>query len=378
MKITVLGAGMVGSAIAADLAMDPNFKVIVADISEQTLAQVKQKAPVDVVETDLSDAENITHLVAGSDLVICAVPGFMGFKTLHEIINAGKNVIDISFFEQDPFELDDLAKARGVTAVVDCGVAPGLCNILAGYVHKLMDKTESYMCYVGGLPRVRTWPYEYKAVFSPSDVLQEYIRPARFVENGRLVVKPALSDVELIDLPAVGTLEAFNTDGLRSLAKTMDIPDMREKTLRYPGHAGLMRIFRESGFFDTNPVQVDGQIVIPLSVTSRLLFEQWHLDEGELDFTVMRVVIKGQQGGGEIAYSYDLYDKFDKDTQTTSMARTTGYTCTIVARQFLNGLFGQKGICPPEYIGGVPGCFEDLMTQYQLRNIQVRETVSRE
>ncbi len=175
-------------------------------------------------QTDLSDDKVISNLVSDADLVINAVPGFLGFQTLEQIIQAEKNVVDISFFGEDAFKLDELARKKGVTAIVDCGVAPGLCNIIAGYVTEKMDQVDSYLCYVGGLPEIREWPYEYKVVFSPTDVLEEYTRPARFVENGKEVIYPALSEVELLDFPEIGTLEAFNTDGLRSLLLTLDIP----------------------------------------------------------------------------------------------------------------------------------------------------------
>src|SRR5690606_37486262 len=135
--------------------------------------------------------------------------------------------------------LDALAKEQGVTAVVDCGLAPGLGNILFGRLNEELDSIDTFLCHVGGLPVVRRKPYEYAAVFSPLDVIEEYTRPARFIENGALVVRPALSDVEKMDLPGVGTLEAFNSDGLRTLAVTMKAPNMKEKTLRYPGHVGL-------------------------------------------------------------------------------------------------------------------------------------------
>lgn len=378
MKVTVLGAGMVGSAISKDLAQEPDIDVVVVDRRQEVLVRLETEASVTGIQANLQEKGRVLSVVGDSDLVISAVPGFIGFETLREIIEAGKDVVDISFFGEDPFLLDDLAKSKGVTAVVDCGVGPGLCNILAGYVYNLLEKVDRYVCYVGGLPQVRQWPFEYKAVFSPSDVLEEYIRPARFVEYGQEVVRPALSEIELIDFPDVGTLEAFNTDGLRTLRKTLDIPFMREKTLRYPGHANLVRVFRESGFFNTTTVEVDGQRVKPLSLTSKLLFDQWRLEEGEADFTVMQVVIEGQKGGERVCYTYYLLDKYNEETQTTSMARTTGYTCTIVARQMIRGLFSQKGICPPEFIGQVMGCYDDLQAEYRRRNIQLLETITRQ
>ena len=337
MNVTVLGAGMVGSAIARDLAGERRFRVTAVDRDAAALQRLAARAPVDTAAADLSDPAVVMAAVCGAELVVCAVPGFMGYRTLEAVIKAGRNVVDISFFPEDAFLLDDLAREKGVTAVVDCGVAPGLCNIMAGRAVSLMDQGESYACYVGGLPVVRRWPYEYRAVFSPADVIEEYTRPARLVEHGQEVVRPALSEVELMDFPGIGTLEAFNTDGLRTLSRTLALPDMKEKTLRYPGHAELMRIFRESGFFGTEPVQVEGREVRPLALTSRLLFDQWRMQDGEEDLTVMRVEVVGRREGQRVRYTYDLLDRFDRATGTTAMARTTGYTCALVARQVLAG-----------------------------------------
>ena len=375
MKIVVLGAGMVGSAIAEDLAQEPGMSVMVVDRRQHALEKVKAKTKVKVIHANLQDKGSISSIVADSDLVISAVPGFIGFNTLRSVIEVGKDIVDISFFGEDPFLLDGLAKSKGVTAVVDCGVAPGLCNIIAGHVSDLLDQTDRYVCYVGGLPLLRQWPFEYKAVFSPLDVLEEYIRPARFVENSVEVVRPALSEIELIDFPNVGTLEAFNTDGLRTLRKTLNIPFMREKTLRYPGHANVVRIFRESGFLNTTPIEVEGQKIKPISVTSKLLFDQWRLKEDEADFTAMQIVMEGQRKRKRLRHTYYLLDRYDEKTRTTSMARTTGYTCSIVARQIMSGRLKQKGICPPEFIGSVEGCYENLLDEFQKRNIRLKESI---
>lgn len=377
MKIVVLGAGLVGCAIIQDLSEDNQYEILAVDLSREALEKVSGFNGVSISESDLSDKKVIKTLVADADLVINAVPGFMGFSTLKNIILAGKNVVDISFFGEEDLDLDQLARENGVTAIVDCGVAPGLCNIIAGYVTEKMDRTDSYKCYVGGLPVIREWPFEYKVVFSPTDVLEEYTRPARFVENGQEVIYPALSEVELLDFPGVGTLEASNTDGLRSLRHTLGIPNMREKTMRYPGHANLMRAFRESGFFNQEKVDVDGQAVQPLALTSKLLFDQWKLKEGERDLTVMQVILEGKEGNDQVVYQYDLVDHFDQEKSITSMARTTGYTCTIIARQLLEGNIMLKGICPPENIGKIEGLFKNLLGEYQKRGINLRESISR-
>jgi lysine 6-dehydrogenase len=377
MQITVLGAGLIGSAIISDLAQEADCEITAVDLDPGSLERVRAKAPARTVCADLLEDGVVARVVGDADLVVCAVPGFMGFETLKRIVAASKDVVDISFFGEDAFDLDDLAKDKGVTAVVDCGVAPGLCNILAGHVDSVLDRIERYTCYVGGLPQMRQWPYEYKVVFSAVDVLEEYTRPARFIEYGQQATRPALSDVELVDFPGIGTLEAFNTDGLRSLMRTLDAPFMKEKTLRYPGHADLMRVYRESGFFDTTPVEIDGQTIRPVSLTAKLLFDRWKLEPGQEDLTVMQVTIEGTKAGSRYTYTYNLLDRYDRETQTTSMARTTGYTCAIVARQVLSGLFTQKGIGPPECLGRKHDCYQNLLSEYGKRNIQVTETVRR-
>jgi lysine 6-dehydrogenase len=376
MRITVLGAGRIGGAIVRDLALNGEFEVKVADLSEQSLDRLKAEVAVETISADLTTSDSVARVVADCDLVVCAVPGFMGFETFRRVLEAGKHVVDISFFSEDPFLLDDLAKDKGVTAVVDCGVAPGLSNIVCGHVAAKLDRVDSYVCYVGGLPVERRWPYEYKAVFSPVDVLEEYTRPVYQVEGGREVVHPPLSELELVDFPGLGTLEAFNTDGLRTLRKTMDIPFMKEKTLRYPGHADLMRILRETGFFAAEPVKIAGQPVRPLDLTSKLLFEHWRLREGEEDLTIMKVVTEGSKSGRRYRYTHDLLDRYDRKTNITAMARTTGYTCTIVARMVARGMLRHEGICPPELVGRDARCYEFLLAEYARRKITLSEKVT--
>lgn len=370
-KISVLGVGLVGNAIVKDLARDENYQVTAVDVNDTNLKKIEKLQNVKTVKLDLLKNKNIEKAVNNSDLVINAVPGFMGFNTLRTIIENNKNVVDISFFEEDPFQLDPLAKKNEVTAIIDCGVAPGLSNIIAGYVDNLLDRTNSFECYVGGLPVIRELPYEYKAVFSPTDVLQEYIRPARIVENGKLVIKEALSEIENKNFPKVGSLEAFNTDGLRSLAKTLNIPFMKEKTMRYPGHAKIMKLFKECGFFGDSPIEINGKKIKPITFFSKLIIDKWKLKEGEEDFIIMQINIEGIKNNSNVKYQFDLYDEYDKETQTTSMARTTGYTATIIARQFLNGSIQQKGICPPENIGRISGCYENLLEEYTKRDIKI-------
>jgi lysine 6-dehydrogenase len=347
-KIVVLGAGLVGKAIAIDLNSD--FDVTSADISEDAL-QFLQSKGVKTKRVDLSDRSQLMNLLDSFELVVGAVPGFMGFKTVEAVIEAGKNMVDISFFPEDSLLLDEKAKAKNLTIVTDCGVAPGISNLVAGYHYKRM-KIQNYECLVGGLPLVREWPYEYKAVFSPIDVIEEYVRPARYVQNGAVVVREALSDPELIHFENVGTLESWNSDGLRSLIRTLpDIPNMIEKTLRYPGCIEYLRVLRESGFFSYEEIEVKGVKVRPIDLTAKLLFPKWKLKPGEEEFTVMRIRVDGEENGKQKSYEYSVLDRTDKATGTISMARTTGYTCTAAVNLVIDKKFDRKGISPPEYLG---------------------------
>jgi saccharopine dehydrogenase-like NADP-dependent oxidoreductase len=376
MRVIVLGAGLVGGAIVKDLAKDANLKITAADIDKANLDRLRGESEVKVIEADLSDSSVVSKLVEDHDLVVGGLPGHMGFRTLRTVIESGKSIVDIAFFPEDAFELDQLAKSKGVTAVIDCGVAPGCSNLILGYLTTILDETERFECYVGGLPREREWPYEYKAPFSPSDVIEEYVRPARLVENGEIVTRPALSGVELLEFSGAGTLEAFNTDGLRSLIRTMKIPHMKEKTMRYPGHAERMRMLRETGFFEKETVSLDGVSVRPLDLTSKLLFPMWKLNEGEEDFTVMRVLVEGGKDGKRERHVFDLLDSYDRDTNTTSMARTTGYTCTTVVRLLADRRFDRSGVCPLEFVGQYPECYRYVIEGLREKGIDFKETIT--
>jgi len=375
MNVLVLGSGLVGRPMAIDLANDKSFNVSVADISKKNLDRIPSNLPIKKIEKDIANPEQLKTLLKEFDLILNAVPGFMGYNTLKEIIKAKKNVVDIAFFPENPFDLDELAKQNNVTAVVDCGVAPGMSNLLCGYVDTILDELESILIYVGGLPLIREWPYEYKAGFSPIDVIQEYTRPARYIENGKLVIRPALSDPEFINFPEVGTLEAFNSDGLRTLADTLTAPNMKEKTLRYPGHIEKMLVLRESGFFSEKEIELNGIKIKPIDFTSKLLFPIWELKEGDEEFTVMRVLIEGKKDKKKIRYTYNLLDRHNEKTNVHSMARTTGYTATTVLRLLAEGLFHRKGICPPEYIGQISNCVGFVLDGLRERGIVYQQVV---
>ena len=369
--IAVLGVGLVGSLIARDLAQDAGITVVAVDAREEPLAKLAGVPRLATRRADLSNPAEVARTVAGADVVALAVPGFLGTHALRAVIRAGKPVADISFSPEDPLDFDAEAKAAGVPAIVDCGVAPGLSNLFVGRSVASLDATDEVVVLVGGLPVRRVWPFEYRLVFSLTDVIEEYTRPSRFRENGHEVVRPALSDPEYVDLPRVGTLEAFNTDGLRTLLRTIDAPNLKEKTLRFPGHIEKMRMLRDAGFFDQAPIRVGGVEVTPRALTEALLHKAWTLPPGDDEFTVLRVEVAGTRGGVKKRIVWDLYDQTDPKTRVTSMARTTGFPCAIIARLLAEGAFTRPGVHPPEVLGRDEALTSRILRELEERGVSV-------
>lgn len=365
-KIVVLGAGLVGKAMAVDL--QKKYYTIAVDINQDALKALNTDHGIETIHADIAEEETLNKIIADCDLVIGSVPSHLGLEILRNVIRAGKNIVDISFFPEDPFQLDKLAKENNVTAIVDCGVAPGMSNIILGY-HNAQMNVNNFECYVGGLPDNREWPWEYKTVFPPIECIEEYLQPGRFIENGNLIIKEALSEPESIEFPEVGMLEGLNSDGLRTLIKTMDISNMIEKTLRYPGITEYLRVLRDTGFFSIDEVRVGNNLIRPFDLTATLLFPKWKMQPGEADITAMRIIISGKENGQTKTYTYSLLDRFDSETNTTSMARTTGYTCTAVADLILSEKYNRKGISPPEYIGEVGNNYEYVKEYLEARGI---------
>ena len=369
-RITVLGAGMVGSVIAEDL-HDSEFAVSIADVSNTALSRIAERSQgnITIQNVDCSDAGAIAECIKDADVVVGALPSWLGLCALKTVIESKKPYCDISFMAEDPRELHERACSHGVPCVVDFGVAPGMSHLLCAHIDDLLDSCEMLDIVVGGLPVERKWPWEYKAPFSPRDVIEEYIRPARIVEQGKIVARPALSEVELLELPGVGTLEAFNSDGLRTLCDTLTVPNMRERTLRYPGHAEMMKRLRDSGFFNTTPIQCGDQEIIPLDMTAKMLIESWKYEPKEADLTVMRVSGEGYKGDTQVAVSFDLLDYYDSGLDQSSMARTTGFPAASVARMLADGTITEPGVHPPETFGSNHTVVHRILSELEERNV---------
>lgn len=365
-KIIVLGCGLVGRTIVKDLAK--NHEVCVVDLHRENIETVLEQTKIKFQIGDATDKKFLSSIVPDYDLVISAVPGYLGFAVLKNLIELGKNVVDIAFFPENAFELDELAKSKGVTCVVDSGIAPGLSNMIIGYYSNFY-KVDTATIYVGGLPFERTLPFEYKAPFSPTDVLEEYIRPARYRSNGELITSDPLTQIEHLHFKGIGTLEAFLTDGLRTLLYTTDIPNLCEKTLRYPGYAEKILFLKECGFLSSDPVETKDGKVVPLHLLEKLLLPRWKLLPEDEEFTVMRIVLYFKENQKTLIY--EVFDRTDEVGRDSSMGRTTGFVACAVANLLLQNRFEKSGIIPPEILARNSENFEYVLNYLKARNVKI-------
>lgn len=371
-NILVLGAGMMGRAIALDLNKN-GHRVSVLDNDIARLA-LFHDSDVATVHSDMRLVSDYASHIKNADIIVGAMPGHFAFTVLKELIPFGKDIVDISFFDEDPFELDALAKEYGVTVAVDMGVAPGMSNAIAGRENACM-RVDSIICRVGGLPVRRDSVSGHLGPFAVESIFDEYTRPARMRKYGRNVTEAALSEPECVYLDGIGELVAVNTDGARTLLKTMpDVPTIVEKTLRYPEHITLMHALKKMGFFSEKPLALGGDFTVkPVDITRKLLCDAWRMDDHEPEFTVMTVEIKGRKNkilktAHEITtVTYSVLDY--GDIHTSSMARTTGYMATATTELFLSGRIPGKGMITPEEIGANEACFSFILKYMQERGV---------
>ena len=375
-QTVVLGGGLVGAVMALDLASETGRQVTLFDLDQKKLDFAKgQNEALQVQQADLSCPDMVRQIASNADTVLGALPSRFGHAALQAAIETGKPYCDISFMPEDAWQLSEMAQQSGTVAVVDCGVAPGMSNLLAGVAAHRLSPCRSIVIRVGGLPIDRQPPWQYKAGFSPHDVIEEYLRPARIVEDGEVVLREALSEPVLIDFPETGTLEAFNTDGLRSLTETLDVPNMLEQTMRYPGHRDLVWAMRETGLLNDEPIEINGCMVSPRELTCRMLFPKWTYEPGERDLTVMRVEAEGDLDGVPTRLSWDLYDELDPVTNWTSMARTTAFPATIMARMIESGIVSTPGVHPPEVLAADERVLDTLLRELAARGVTYREVL---
>ena len=367
-RVLIAGCGAIGSAIAFDLARDGTHDVTIADIDADRLQRASAQTGARTVLADLSQGGTLSRLASDHDLVVGALPSVLGCQSLSEAIAARRPMVDVSFMAEDPLALDARARDHGVTAVVDCGVAPGLSHMIVGFAATRMSSVERVAIYVGGLPAARGSLFDYKAPFSPFDVIEECVRPARIVEDGRVAVREALEEPELLHIDGFGEVEAFLTDGLRTLTRTIPSRFMVEKTLRYPGHRAAMAALRDAGLFSTAAVEAGGRTIRPIDVTAALLFPRWQYEDGEPDLTILRVVVEGRREGRDVRCTANLLDRYDAATGLRSMSRTTAFPAASVVRLIERHVFA-PGVHPPEAVGRL-GLLDDVLNDLAARGVR--------
>ena len=377
MKVLVVGCGNIGSVAAEDFAKSASADVVVADNDRAKTEAVADKIgmkKVSWVQLDVSNHERLVKTLRDFDLIMGFLPGKLGFRLAEACIDAGKSLVDVSYMAEDPLALNDKALKAGVTIVPDCGLAPGISNVLVGHAAANMDKVKTVHIMVGGLPEKPIPPLGYTITWSPESLIDEYTRKVVIVKKGRKVEIEALSGVEAITFPKVGELEAFYTDGLRTLLYTMEnVEEMWEKTLRYLGHAEKIKAFQTLGFFDEKKIDVEGVNVSPRKLTVKLIGEKLWKPEVK-DIVVLKVEVVGVENGKKTSYSYHLLDNYDKKQRITAMARTTAYPASIVAQLMLKKAVKEKGVVPPEKIGMDKKLFSQFSDGLKKRGIKVSET----
>jgi saccharopine dehydrogenase-like NADP-dependent oxidoreductase len=355
MKVMLLGCGNIGSVAAEDLANSMrSTEVVVADKNEGRAKDVVKRidlSNVSWIQSDVAKHDELTDILKGFDLTMGFLPGNIGYCLAEACIEAHKNLVDVSFMPENPMQLNDAAVQAGSTIVPDCGLAPGISNVLVGHASSVLDKVEAVHVMVGGLPEKPVPPLGYIITWSPESLIDEYTRKAGIVKRGRTVEVEALSGVEEVEFPNVGKLEAFYTDGLRTLLHTSKhVDDMWEKTLRYPGHAEKVKLLKTLGFFSEAKISVEGVNIQPRKLTAKI-FEQKLSKRRQKDIVALRIEVRGVKDNKRTTCLYDLLDFYDEGRGVTAMARTTAYPASIVAQLILKKALKEKGVVPPEKIG---------------------------
>jgi lysine 6-dehydrogenase len=358
MRMLVLGRGLQGSACAYDLLQNPDVtEVRVADLHVDHLPEFlapysgKRLIPT---RLDVRDAAATSAVMRECDAVMSAIPYYFNFELARLAVEAGVHFCDLGgnteiVFQQK--ELGDRARHAGVTVIPDCGLAPGMVNILAQYGISQLDQVESVKIFVGGLPQHPEPPLNYQIVYSLEGVLDYYTTLSWVLRDGKRHQVKALSEREPVSFPApVGTLEAFHTaGGLSTLAFRYEgkIPTMEYKTLRYPGHAHIMEAIRDLGLLDLTPVDVKGMKVIPREVVVGVVGPRLTKPHGK-DLVALRVIVEGTKGGAPARIGWELLDYFDGAHGISAMERTTGYSLSITGQMQARGEITPAGVHTPD------------------------------
>lgn len=377
MKVLVIGCGHIGSVSAEDFAESmSSVEVAVADKNGARAKEVAEKIGINNVswiQLDVLNHSELVNTLGSFDLIMGFLPGSLGYRLVEACIDAGKNLVDVSYMPEDPLRLNDRAAEAGVTVIPDCGLAPGISNVLVGHALEKLDKIYDIHIMVGGLPEKPTPPLDYVITWSPENLIDEYSRKTRIVKNGKTVEVEALSGLEEVEFPNVGMLEAFYTDGLRTLLHTVkNVHNMWEKTLRYPGHAEKIGLLKALGFFDEEPISVDYVSVSPRKLTVKL-FERKLRRQEIRDIVAMKVEVSGVKNNKKVRHVYHMLDRYDENQGITAMARTTAYPASIIAQLILKKAVNEKGVVPLERLGMNEEFFSAFLNELENRRVKIIE-----
>ena len=377
MKILVIGCGNIGCVVAQDLAESlPSVEIVLADVDEtraQSASSRIGRDNVSGIKLDASNSKTLANALKKFDLAVGALPGSMGFQVCKAAVAAKTNIVDVSYMPEDVMALDEGASKAGILLLPDYGMSPGLGNILAGHAISKLDRVESIHMLNGGLPARPVPPLGYVITWSVNDLIDMYNRKVTIVNNGKKLQVEPLSGLEQLDFPGVGTLEAFYTDGLRTLLYTVkNCKDMWEKTLRYPEHVEKIKLLKALGFFEEKPLQTRDCLVSPREVTAKL-FERELKKKDVPDIVVMRIQVSGTEDGKRYTFTYNVFESSDKKRQVTAMARTTAYTTSVAAQLIANDMVSGKGVVPPEKLGMREKVYNEFLRMMRERKIIVKE-----
>jgi len=354
----VLGAGLQGSACAHNLLQDKDVELVtLADLNPNRLP--KFLAPLvgkrlRTVPFDASDYPAVVELMKGHDAAMCALPYYFNEPMTRAAIDGGAHFSDLGGNTEIVFQqkkLDASAAAKDLSVIPDCGLAPGMVNILAAEGIRRLDTARSVRIYVGGLPQHPEPPLNYQIVYSLEGALDYYTTPSWVLRNGKAIQVDALSELEDQQFPApVGTLEAFHTGGGIStmpFAWENRIETMEYKTLRYPGHVAIMRPIRELGLISNTPIPVKGTNVVPRDLFIAAVQPKLFKPEGR-DLVALRVVVSGLKAGKETSVRFELLDYYDAGHGISAMMRTTGYSLATTGLIQARGAVTAKGVKTPD------------------------------
>lgn len=381
MRMLVLGAGLQGSACAYDLLQDPEVKEVrLADIRigelEPFLAPFSGKRLIPT-PLDVRDHDAVMGLMRDSDAVMSALPYYFNYDMAVCAVDAGVHFCDLGGNTEIVFKqktLHERARSEGASVIPDCGLAPGMVNILAEHGIRQLDSVEAVRIYVGGLPQQPEPPLNYQIVYSLEGVLDYYTTLSWVLRGGKRTRVKALSEREPLQFPELGTLEAFHTaGGLSTMAFRYEgrVPTMEYKTLRYPGHAELMEAIRELGLLDLEPVEVKGLKVTPRDVFIATVGPRLKKPGGR-DVVALRVVVQGASQGKSKTLSWELLDRFDEAHGISAMERTTGYSLSITGLMQVRQQVAGAGVLTPDE--AIPA--EAYIRELGKRGIVIRQTQS--